>query len=224
MSRLEAIVPLYRQHARVRGGHPRVEGTRVGVHDVIGLLQTGETVDSLIARCLPTLHAPRSMRVWPTTRITAVRSMCWWRGRCAPLVVTFLFDDDVPDDLGHLLNHWAPGHVFTGGTSPRDVRRVDWGKARVGVFPDLAPSTETISLRLPTALLSEVKALASKQDVPYQSLLKIFLADRVARELIRASSLPGKVLPPPRRSRRKAKRRKPVHAARETSRRGPLAT
>lgn len=39
----------------VRGGHPRVEGTRVGVHDVIGLLQTGETVDSLIARCLPNL-------------------------------------------------------------------------------------------------------------------------------------------------------------------------
>ncbi len=35
----------------VRGGHARVEGTRVAVHDVIGLLQTGETVDTLIARC-----------------------------------------------------------------------------------------------------------------------------------------------------------------------------
>jgi predicted DNA binding CopG/RHH family protein len=59
---------------------------------------------------------------------------------------------------------------------------VDWARARVAVFPDLKPSTETISLRLPTALLSELKALAHKRDVPYQSLLKIFLADRVARE------------------------------------------
>lgn len=39
----------------VRGGNARVEGTRVAVHDVIGLLQTGETVDSLIARCSPDL-------------------------------------------------------------------------------------------------------------------------------------------------------------------------
>ncbi len=39
----------------VRGGNPRVEGTRVGVHDVIGLLQNGETVDSLIANCFSDL-------------------------------------------------------------------------------------------------------------------------------------------------------------------------
>jgi uncharacterized protein (DUF433 family) len=39
----------------VRGGCARVEGTRIGVHDVIGLLQNGETVDSLIGTCLPTL-------------------------------------------------------------------------------------------------------------------------------------------------------------------------
>ena len=39
----------------IRGGHPCVEGTRIGVHDVIGLLQTGETVDSVIARCVPDL-------------------------------------------------------------------------------------------------------------------------------------------------------------------------
>ena len=39
----------------VRGGNPRVEGTRVGVHDVIGLLQNGETVDSLVANCFPDL-------------------------------------------------------------------------------------------------------------------------------------------------------------------------
>ena len=59
---------------------------------------------------------------------------------------------------------------------------VDWSQARVAVFPNLKPSTETISLRLPAALLAELKALANKRDVPYQSLLKVFLAERVARE------------------------------------------
>jgi uncharacterized protein (DUF433 family) len=39
----------------VRSGHARVEGTRIAVHDVVGLLQTGETVDSITAKCFPTL-------------------------------------------------------------------------------------------------------------------------------------------------------------------------
>ena len=59
---------------------------------------------------------------------------------------------------------------------------VDWSQAQPGVFPDLKPSTETISLRLPSGLLAELKRLANKRDVPYQSLLKVFLAERVARE------------------------------------------
>ena len=59
---------------------------------------------------------------------------------------------------------------------------VDWSRARLGVFPDLKPSTETISLRLPAGLLAELKALANERDVPYQSLMKVFLAERIARE------------------------------------------
>jgi len=59
---------------------------------------------------------------------------------------------------------------------------VDWSKAKRAVFPNLKPSTESISLRLPSALLAELKALANKRDVPYQSLLKVFLAERVAHE------------------------------------------
>jgi predicted DNA binding CopG/RHH family protein len=59
---------------------------------------------------------------------------------------------------------------------------VDWDRARLGVFPNLKPSTETISLRLPAGLLAELKTLANKRDVPYQSLLKVFLAERIARE------------------------------------------
>lgn len=58
----------------------------------------------------------------------------------------------------------------------------DWEKSVAGSFPALKPSTQTISLRLPKALLEELKALANERDVPYQSLLKIFLAERVARE------------------------------------------
>ena len=60
---------------------------------------------------------------------------------------------------------------------------VDWSRARPVTFPDLKPSTKTISLRLPEALLANLKMLAHKRDVPYQSLLKIFLAERIEQEL-----------------------------------------
>jgi predicted DNA binding CopG/RHH family protein len=59
---------------------------------------------------------------------------------------------------------------------------VDWSKAKRAVFPNLKPSTKTISLRLPESLLEQLKLLAHKRDVPYQSLLKIFLAERIERE------------------------------------------
>ena len=58
----------------------------------------------------------------------------------------------------------------------------DWEKATKGSFPALKPSTTTISVRLPASLLDELKALANEKDVPYQSLLKVFLAERIARE------------------------------------------
>ena len=60
---------------------------------------------------------------------------------------------------------------------------VDWSKAQRITFGRLKPSTQTISIRLPEALLEDLKLLANKRDVPYQSLLKIFLAERVAQEL-----------------------------------------
>ena len=59
---------------------------------------------------------------------------------------------------------------------------IDWSKARRAVFPNLHPSTETISLRLPAPLLADLKALALERDVPYQSFLKVFLAERVRLE------------------------------------------
>jgi len=60
---------------------------------------------------------------------------------------------------------------------------VDWSRAKLAVFPRLKPSTQTISLRLPEPLLENLKMLANKRDVPYQSLLKIFLAERIEQEL-----------------------------------------
>jgi predicted DNA binding CopG/RHH family protein len=60
---------------------------------------------------------------------------------------------------------------------------LDWSKARRITFSNLKPSTKTISIRLPEPMLEELKLLAHKRDVPYQSLLKIFLAERIDQEL-----------------------------------------
>ena len=60
---------------------------------------------------------------------------------------------------------------------------IDWSQGRRVSMPNLKPSTKTISLRLPEPLLEDLKMLAHKRDVPYQSLLKVFLAERVEQEL-----------------------------------------
>ena len=60
---------------------------------------------------------------------------------------------------------------------------VDWKKARRVVLPNLKPTMKTISLRLPGTMLAELKLLANKKDVPYQSLLKIYLSEKIREEL-----------------------------------------
>ncbi len=57
---------------------------------------------------------------------------------------------------------------------------VDWSKAERVRFPNLKPSSSSISLRLPLPLLERIKVAANKRDVPYQSLIKMWLAERVA--------------------------------------------
>jgi len=59
----------------------------------------------------------------------------------------------------------------------------DWDKAEVAVFPNLKPSTKTISLRLPESMLNSLKVAANKRDVPYQSLIKMFLKERLDAEV-----------------------------------------
>ena len=56
---------------------------------------------------------------------------------------------------------------------------LDWSKAQRVRFPNLKPSTTAISLRLPVSLLEQIKIAANKRDVPYQSLIKIWLAEKV---------------------------------------------
>lgn len=56
-------------------------------------------------------------------------------------------------------------------------------KVKRTVLPDLKPSTAKISLRLPNLMLEELKVLANRRDVPYQSLMKMYLAERIQREL-----------------------------------------
>jgi predicted DNA binding CopG/RHH family protein len=60
---------------------------------------------------------------------------------------------------------------------------IDWKKAQAVRFPNLKPSTKTISVRFPESLLEDLKIIANKRDVPYQSLLKIFVAERVDEEM-----------------------------------------
>ncbi|HKV07199.1 MAG TPA: BrnA antitoxin family protein [Thermoanaerobaculia bacterium] len=60
---------------------------------------------------------------------------------------------------------------------------VDWSRAKPATFSRLKPTTQTISLRLPEFLLENLKMLANKRDIPYQSLLKVFLAERIEQEL-----------------------------------------
>ena len=68
-------------------------------------------------------------------------------------------------------------------TSHDSTDHVDWSRAEPTIFPRLKPSTVTISLRLPESVVDNLKALANKRDVPYQSLLKVFLAERIDEEL-----------------------------------------
>ncbi|HEY0155764.1 MAG TPA: BrnA antitoxin family protein [Thermoanaerobaculia bacterium] len=59
---------------------------------------------------------------------------------------------------------------------------IDWSRGQEVVAPNLRPTLRTISLRLPESMIAELKLLANQRDVPYQSLLKVFLAERLKQE------------------------------------------
>ena len=63
--------------------------------------------------------------------------------------------------------------------SGRSADYVDWSRAERTRPPNLKPTSKTISLRLPVDLLERIKTAANKRDVPYQSLIKIWLSEKV---------------------------------------------
>jgi len=62
---------------------------------------------------------------------------------------------------------------------------MDWSQAERVVLPKLKPATKTISLRMSEAMLNELRLLAHKMDVPYQSLIKVYLRERIDKDLSR---------------------------------------
>jgi len=59
------------------------------------------------------------------------------------------------------------------------IAHLDWSKARKVSLPNLKPTTKTISLRLPQHLLDSIKVAANARDVPYQSLIKVWLQEKL---------------------------------------------
>jgi predicted DNA binding CopG/RHH family protein len=70
------------------------------------------------------------------------------------------------------------------------TRYIDWSGAKSARFPNLKPSTQSISLRLPASLLDNIKIEANRRDVPYQSLIKVWLAEKT--EAVSAAPIPSK--------------------------------
>ncbi len=60
---------------------------------------------------------------------------------------------------------------------------IDWDHVESAVLPKLKPTTKSISLRLPESMLNQLRLIANKRDVPYQSLIKLFLIERIEQEL-----------------------------------------
>jgi predicted DNA binding CopG/RHH family protein len=75
----------------------------------------------------------------------------------------------------------AEEREFWSNTDSSDY--IDWSKAKRVLLPNIKPSLRTISLRLPELMIDELKLIANKRDVPYQSLIKIFLSERLSKEL-----------------------------------------
>ena len=65
---------------------------------------------------------------------------------------------------------------------------IDWSRGSPATLPKLRPTLRTISIRLPESMIAELKRLANKRDVPYQSLVKVFLAERLKTELSQTKS------------------------------------
>lgn len=78
--------------------------------------------------------------------------------------------------------------AFWEGAARDSTEHLDWSRATPVVFPNLKPSTKTISLRLPRHLLEGLKAAANSRDVPYQSLIKVWLQEKLLQSASRPAA------------------------------------
>ncbi|MHB1686109.1 MAG: BrnA antitoxin family protein [Ignavibacteriaceae bacterium] len=62
------------------------------------------------------------------------------------------------------------------------VDYIDWSKGKLAKFPNLKPTTESISIRFPKSMLTDIKILANKKDIPYQSLIKMFVSEKIEEQ------------------------------------------
>ncbi len=83
--------------------------------------------------------------------------------------------------IPHFKNEEAERKFWTNHNS---ADYIDWSKAERAKFPELKPSEKAISIRMPIFLIEELKILSNKRGIPYQSLLKEFLAERLEKELV----------------------------------------
>lgn len=60
---------------------------------------------------------------------------------------------------------------------------IDWGKSEKGIFQNLKPTSHSISIRMPDYLLNRIRIIANKKDIPYQSLIKNYLYEKVKEEV-----------------------------------------
>ena len=74
-----------------------------------------------------------------------------------------------------------PGKNCVPQEPENSTKDLNLNRMEPAVFPNLKPSTTTISLRLPDSMLNKIKVMANKQHVPYQSLIKMLLAEKIAR-------------------------------------------
>lgn len=72
--------------------------------------------------------------------------------------------------------------LYVRDASPDEGKDIDWSKAQRVVFPNLKPSRQPISLRVPGITLQKIRRVANRQGVPYQSLINVWLAERAEAE------------------------------------------
>lgn len=89
----------------------------------------------------------------------------------------------MPKDLEILLNFETEDAEREFWATHDSTEYIDWDEADLAIFPNLKPTTRSISLRLPLPVLHTLRLLANKRDVPYQSLIKMFLQERIEQEL-----------------------------------------